>query len=214
MNNRTWSPEEEQILKDYFPAHGSKCFEAIGHVIDRTPFAICAKAKKLGVRYNHLKPRTQWDEHDIEMVRQHYNKGIHVLLPYLSKDYPRAAIKTLASKLGVTNSNFLWSPEEDEILYKHYRKLGTHCADLLPNRSRASVISRAKRLGLVWASDVWQPDEDAVIRRLYAEHGPKAVHGELPHRTVAAIGNRARMIGVRYHGPRGRRPTHHEMEAA
>lgn len=97
-----------------------------------------------------------------------------------------------------------WTPVEDRMLAKHFRKHGSvwdGWARVLPGRSRNSIAARANRLGLEWPRPRrnWTDLEDEVIVRYYPEHGLSwDGWGELlPGRTAQAISARASKIGVR-----------------
>lgn len=111
-----------------------------------------------------------------------------------------------------------WTPEEDELVRRHYPRHGMRWQgwdELLPHRSLNAIRVRAHGLGLHVDPDViarnnakatavrargkWRDEEVAKLAALYPLHGAswRGWSDELPGRGCAEIAGKAKALGLR-----------------
>jgi hypothetical protein len=201
-HNQRWTEQEIKALRIGYPVNGTKCMNWVGDAYgtpQRSRNSISRMAKRLGlkVQRNIVGRKDVWSEGELDAVRKYYpHGGAAAVLPHV-KRRSKGAIKLKARDLGIVNEDRYWTPEEDAILLKHYRKGGTRlCEKKLDGRTRHGIRTRANGLGLKY--DVsWKPREDEAIRRLYPTRGTRGVMEVVKGRTVDAIMARAALLGVK-----------------
>lgn len=95
-----------------------------------------------------------------------------------------------------------YTEEEDAIIMEKYPTIGVKVAELLPDRDIKSIALRAKHLGYSKQDhakgDTWTDEEVELLRKNFTKMGSTIVC-LFPNRTLAAIRNKAQMIGIPPH---------------
>jgi len=86
-----------------------------------------------------------------------------------------------------------WTPQEDDILKKHYENLSLdELTELLPGRTTTAMRDRAgKILGLYRRSRPWSREEDEILQQYYGKISRDEIVDLLPGRPWTAIRDRA-----------------------
>ncbi len=88
-----------------------------------------------------------------------------------------------------------WSPDEDKLLTEAIEEGGIKLALERLSRSERAIRCRASRLGLRYYH--WTKKEDQIILRFYRKYGSRLCRHAIPRRSLHAIRQRARDLGVR-----------------
>lgn len=148
-----WSPEEEEAVREHYPRHG-RSWDGWGAILPaRTPRAISAHARALGVTFED-KPHPGWTEEECDLIREYYEdfgadwEGWRSVLPRRSP----LAIRTKANRLGII-AKPRWSCEEMAALFRHpFRsEQWSKWKDILPGRSEHAIRRMRGFIGL-WGS--------------------------------------------------------------
>lgn len=107
---------------------------------------VYSMASKLGRK----KESYYWTDEEVSWLMDNYNS---VTSDEIEERYHHRhnlrAVQTKAQKLGLTQTHF-WTSEEDEILKKYYSiKPLDEIYRLLPGRSYNSIVCRGQKLGVV-----------------------------------------------------------------
>ena len=191
-----WSPEEDEIIRKYYPIEGGKCVKRL----PRHPrCSVQARAHALGVYKDGYSAMVPWTEDEDEIVREYYEtEGLSCLRRLPGRT--RAALIHRAGSLGLISDRSRkyqpWMPEEDEILRNFYPAEGPKCINRLPGRTEQGVNQRACFLK-VCRQRFWKNDEDDIIRRYYPSEGSSCAK-RLAGRTASSVMQRAKKLGLSY----------------
>ena len=139
-NSNSWSEEEIEIIKKYYPFEGSRgCAERLKN---RKITTINSVARKLRIEYIG----DSWQLNEDEIIKKYYpTEGASGCVKRLSGRTP-TAITARASKIGV-NLNTLWSEEELQLLKCYYPVEGAEGAKKhLPHKTVNQIASKAQSL--------------------------------------------------------------------
>jgi hypothetical protein len=184
---RRRSASEDAIVRDGY-ASGLSCDQVAAALTQRTPTAVAARARRLGLA---TYARRWTAEDDIRLRR---------ILPLRSVDHAARllsrtpeGVRRRARKLGlaaprppeVTRAGARWTPDEDALLRLHAALNPAVLATLL-GRSDQAVVSRLRRLGLragrfrsphhpTISNGGLTPGERALVERELSDRGGRAV---------------------------------------
>ena len=204
VRRRRWSRTEDAIVRDGY-ADGLTCSEIAAGLEHRTPTAIAARARKLGLA-TYARAWTGAD--DARLGR--------ILAARSTDDAARLlgrtpeAVRGRARRLGITASvtraparaGARWSEGEDALLVLH-AGLNPAMLSALLDRSDQAIAQRLRRLGLRtgrWrsphhpspANGGFTPGERALIERELRDRGPRAI-ASLEDRLERPLGNAAEL---------------------
>lgn len=140
--NGSWSEEEDNILRKYYPTEGSDCYDRF---INRTKIAVMQRASILGITYTEH----SWTEEELNIVKEYYpSEGSSILSRLPGKTL--YAVKAQARRMKVYSKAFLkWTDEEIKIIKDNYAELGgLKLQELIPNHSATEIMHKAKSLGI------------------------------------------------------------------
>jgi len=142
--SRKWTTIEIRTLKISYPKKGA---QHVAKLLGRSPDAVMAKAAKIGIRYNALRPWMSWEDN---YMRRHCNDRRKIsMAKTLKRTLP--AIMARAKLLKLTGPKAAsWSDAEKDILRSMYfdRKHSLdHISEKL-SRTRYAVLLQAQVLGL------------------------------------------------------------------
>ena len=207
MRKKSWSEEEDSIIREFYPTEGK---EITSRLKGRTLAAIRLRAYTLGIKLSEdVFKRNAWSEDDDNIIRSFYpeeGEAVSERLPGRTI----SAIKIRASKLGVryrgSNSYNVWTDEENEILNKYYPTEGDAVLKRLPDKDKHQLTGHAYYLGLYqkyhkkkFEVVIWSEEEDRIMREYYPDEGFDVIE-RLPGRTRNAIKTRASVLGLKYTG--------------
>jgi hypothetical protein len=213
---RRWSSEEDALLRDGYAA-GLTCEAIAGTLAARTPTAVAARARKLGLA---TYARRWSDLDDARLARALSRHAIDEVARALGRT--PEAIRRRAAKLGLDarptphgrRGGARWTPDDDEFLRLHPGLNPALLATLL-DRSDRAVAARLRQLGLragrrgsphhpVTLSGGLSPGERALINRELRARGQAAariLERRLGHRGPAlAWGARSAVVQSRPDG--------------
>lgn len=138
MKKIKWSNAEIELLKKYYPIHGSKyCL----NLLNRTEYSITNMAAKLKITYKY-----KWGNKEINFLKINYKKlGALYCSNKLNRTIESIYLK--ANKLEL-NYNDKWSIENQNFLIKNYDILGVDKCSKILNKNRKSVLNKAFSLNL------------------------------------------------------------------
>lgn len=153
----------------------------------------------------------EWTIREMEVLERYYCR---MTVRELRRKYfpyrTASSIMHKASMLGVRkfvpnfSSSFdAWSEEDVEILERHYPECtaGQIRERFFPDRSEISIRTMARTLARCERKiefNYFTSDELDILRREYPKGGCRRMRELLPHRTVSAICQKARMEGLKY----------------
>lgn len=184
---RRWSASEDAIVRDGY-ANGLSCDEVAAALAQRTPTAVAARARRLGLA---TYARRWTVEDDIRLRR---------ILPRCSVDHAARllsrtpeGVRRRARRLGlasprppeVTHAGARWTPDEDGLLRLH-AALNPAVLGTLLGRSDHAVVRRLRRLGLragrfrsphhpSSSNGGLTPGQRALVEREFRDKGGRAV---------------------------------------
>jgi hypothetical protein len=197
---RRWGASEDAVLRDGYD-DGLTCEEIAGALQHRTPTAVAARARKLGLATY----ARQWRASDDARLR---NILAERSIDHAARLLGRTpeAVRRRARKLGLAGSSgpapahagARWTAREDDFLALHAAANPALLAAVL-GRSDRAVVSRLRHLGLRagrWRSPHhpaptkggFTPGESALITRELRDRGPHALH-RLEHRLGRPVGD-------------------------
>ena len=146
----SWTEAELEILRE----NCSKEKLAKVHELlpGRTPGACFMKAKQLGIAPK-TSPSSPWTKEEVDLLAQMNNDNIDEIVEKIP-NHSKAACIARAKKLGFLKpreyrTSTGWSPEELDVLKKHYEKKGAiGVAEMLPKKTPIVVFHKAQELGL------------------------------------------------------------------
>ena len=140
---RRWLPEEEQILKAYYPSEGTNVYKRLK---GRSKNQCGDHALIIGLKY--INPYIWSPEEDAILYKYYPKEGCNTLnrLPGKTK----TGLLNRVFKLGIKTTYYHWSDAEIEILKKYYTIGGKYEAKkYLPNKSIDQIASKASGLHLI-----------------------------------------------------------------
>ena len=166
---RRWSAPEDAIMRDGY-ANGLTCAEIASGLAQRTPTAVAARARKLGLATY----ARRWTDGDDTRLRRILAVSSVDSAAQLLGRTPEA-IRRRARKLNLpltipsvgTRAGARWTSEEDELPRLH-ASLNPAVLSALVGRSDQAIVARLRRLGLR-------------AGRLRSPHHPSPVLGGLTH---------------------------------
>jgi|GEM_PF-3536359 len=189
-----WSLEEDEILKKYY--HNDSIEELSKKLPNRNRHAIRTRAIKL-----KLTTSKKWTSEEEDILKKYYNPNstIQLLLDMLPNRTSWAIYNKL-KKLGLSDniSYNAWTPEEDEILKKYYKKEFKKILKRLPNRTKDGVAKRVEFLNLQtknW-SPKWTSEEDEILKTYYPLEGIKVIN-RLSNRDENSIRNQTQKLKIK-----------------
>ena len=143
MRSNSWTPEEIEILKKYYPEEGAR---VVKRLPNRTATNCTSKASELKIRSTGAKKEyARWTKEDNEILRKYYpieGEACFTRFPY--RTY--RACQAHARKIGLAKPHMLpWTEEEERILRENYPVMRTQITELLPHRSKAACTLRASQ---------------------------------------------------------------------
>ena len=195
----SWSLEELNILKQYYPIGGYDLCKENG--LNRTKSSVLSKASDCGVgRVN------EWTDGEIATLRYNYSKGGSALCQEKGVYKSKEAINKKAEELGIKkpfNRN-LWTDEEVSILKECYPVGGTElCIERGLNRTHKAITGKANILGINCLVTVvqhrctdWAKNEDEIIVQYYPIGGTKLCQEKGLNRSLHSIRSRAIKLGI------------------
>lgn len=188
VDEQAWTPEEDQILYDFYAVCSHKELETL--VSGRTKVAVVARATKLG-----LSRSKDWTEEEIALLQEYYNPNNVNLAAELIPTRTRRMIIQKARQIGLSNKRVPWELWEDEIIRKNYEAIGglEIKNQFLPHRTVLSIRGRANSFGLYTR---WSEEEIKIVSQYYHKLDWDTLLTMLPFRTKAAIEGKAAQIGV------------------
>lgn len=156
-----WTGEELRFVAMHFPALKAPEIQR-RYLPHRSPIAIRAAAKKLGLRAfeTHI-----WTEEDEALLRHYYPQGGPELVQQYLPERTVEAIRARACAQGLRHVRRgdgqkwdNWSEEELARLKQHRHLSADELAKLFPHRPRSAVINKRHKLG--WSQVTkWSQDE-------------------------------------------------------
>ena len=146
---RRWSAPEDAIVRDGY-ANGLTCAEIANGLTQRTPTAVAARARKLGLATY----ARRWTDGDYtRLCRILTVRSVNSAAQLLGRT--PEAIRRRARKLGLpltrpstgARAGARWTSEEDELLCLH-AGLNPAVLSALVGRSDQAIVARLRRLGL------------------------------------------------------------------
>lgn len=160
----------------------------------RTIYAIRIQASLMGVT------NSSWGDEELRYLEAHHG-SIPIVGIAASLGRSAKGVADMVRKMGQAKRpetvNVPWTERELEILRAHYGSGAwiTRVQALLPGRTKGAIGIQAHKMG-VRESLNWSPEEIEMLREYYPYPGSD-VAKKLPHRTVAAIKNQARRLGIK-----------------
>lgn len=185
----SWSPEEDEIIRKFYPNEGTSCLQYLhGH----TQGSLKNRARLLGVASD--KRKKEWTPDEDFILRKYYPIEGTLCSARLPGRSVRA-IKARARKFRLYMDK-LWTPEKENILLQYYPLEGAACCKRINGMTGQQVRSRVARLGIYRTNlNRWTPEEDSVLISRYKKEGC-ACRNYLPGRTKEQIHARARKLGL------------------
>lgn len=134
-----WTPEEDVIIKKYYPTEGAK---GVALRLNRGEQAIMTRAYKLGIK------KELWSQKELDILEEYYSSigtDIVKFLPNKSRSQIQSKAQSLKIKSNSKkcNRNNKWEQWEDDIIIKYYPTEGFECYKRLKNRDKSGVQQRA-----------------------------------------------------------------------
>ena len=171
LNDRRWTEDEDNILKEYYGAEGLKVAERLP---GRSEKNCHYRASVLG-----LKSDSFWTEEEIQILIMYYpSEGVAVKTKLPSRSI--ASIKGKARSLGIRYNEAIevkpWTEDELQVLMQFYTTEGGEVYKKLPGRSRANVQNKASALGISYkyAGAYWSVDDTEILKMYYPKEGREA----------------------------------------
>lgn len=204
MGKKSWTEEEENIIREFYPTEGKEIAARLkGHSLA----AIRLRASKLGIRCTDSLTCNLWTDEENEILIKYYpaedeavlkrlpNKDKHQLINHVY--YLGLYGKYHKKKFEVVK----WSREEDSIIREYYPKEGFDIIKRLPGRTRNAIKTRASQLGIKCTGSgrkCWNDDEILILRNYYETEGSKGVYDRLDKRfTRTEISLKANRMGLK-----------------
>lgn len=141
-----WTPEEDDIIKKYYPAEGIKC---ISRIPGRTEQGLNQRACFLKVCRQRF-----WKKEDDDIVRRYYpTEGSSCASRLVGRS--NNSVMQRAKKLGLAYEGrkrrcqpVLWTAEEEAIIREYYSVNPDLCASKLSSRTMTAIQRKASYLGV------------------------------------------------------------------
>jgi len=193
-----WTPEELEILRQYYPIDGVKVYKRLpGH----SQASCCSQWHKLG---GNLLQDYIWTDSELEVLRRYYpTLGPSGIRQYIDRPIPSIVHKACQLKIHfVGNDESRWTSEELDIIVTYYPLEGCHgVATRLPHRTPAAIRTRIQilqhqgQLGPCCQKRRWTAEEDEILKKYYpVEVGD--VIARLPGRSRASVYMRVQRLGI------------------
>ena len=190
--NCNWSPEEDEILRKYYPEGGAESCIEVG--VNRTSQAIKMRAGRLGLFYD----KYMWSKEELDILKRYYIQGGSKLCQEKGLKRSSRAITSKASQIGLHIKTDEWSDFELNILKQYYPIGGVDlCIEKgIVNRGRKAIVQQANKMNLV-VRILWSPIEEKIIKEYYQIGGYKLCQEKgLQHRSKSQITNKAFLLGI------------------
>lgn len=200
-NRNSWTKEEDEILKKYYPIEGQK---AVKRLPGQSKKSCSSRAYVLGIKTEDR----WWSDEEIEILKKYYPKergNVAKRLPNRKK----AACKSKANLLGLRVQRFdKWTDEEIQILKKYYPLEGSRVAKRLVNRNPDSCQAKAYTLHLSFHGfrnrSIWTDEEIKILEKYYPKLGTKCIKF-LPQKSKDQIAHKAYRKSLRKNPPSDRK---------
>lgn len=206
--SRRWSADDEEMLRKLYP---TVTLREIAERLGRPLKSVIKKSRHMKL---HLTQQSKYRADHVWTPEQDARlRKLYGTMPYreLAGRLGRTpdAISRRAIRLGLAEKkgspatpSRAWTPEEDEVLRKGYRRLFARDLAGQLGRSAGSVIGRARFLGITrerrrdLPNRPWTEKEDRAMRKGYGKR-PVEELAESLGRTPGAVQSRARTLGLR-----------------
>ena len=153
-----YTPEEDEIIKKYYPTEGVKC---LSRLPGRTKGSLYDRAITLGVIYNSTKYTPEEDE----IIKKYYILEGETIMQRLPNRTWRNVIQR-AYKLGVKSEYFnKWTDKEISLLKQYYKT--NLLMQMLPNKTQGAIAKKIKQLGLLDNAKVICLETGKVYNNIY-----------------------------------------------
>jgi hypothetical protein len=183
---RRWTPAEDAIVRDGYTS-GLSCGEIADSLPDRSPTAVAARARKLGLATYARRWTTQDDARLCALLQVRTLDDTARLLGRTPEAIRRRAAKLAlppATERETPRAGMPWTAGEDEVLRLH-AALNPSVLAALVGRSDRAIVTRLRRLGL--RAGRWRSPHHPTPTRGRLTPGEQA----LVERELQARGNRA-----------------------
>lgn len=89
-----------------------------------------------------------------------------------------------------------FTPEEDDFLRNHYRKIPTRNIGEILGRSEAQIRKRAGKIGITKPLKRWTKEEDALVIETWNQHGRLDNLAKRLNRGISEVSARAKKLGL------------------
>ena len=188
---KTWTYEEIEILKKYYPTEGSS-----KKMRERLPGRRQAVINKKAAELKLESPYKFLSEKDIQFIKDNYaNMSISECAKHLNTS--TVTIKNYVKKFKLYKTHDkIWTEEENEIVRKYYPTEGKLVYKRLIGRTPKACINHAKILGCtIKERKTWTEEELDILKKYYFSEGLNIVK-RLPNRDLSTIRNKASKLGI------------------
>lgn len=191
-----WTPEEDDILKEYYPKGGYVLCQKMG--LYRSKGAIRARSKFLNLKCMPLV--NSFSSEDLEIIEKYYSLGGSALCKKQSitlNNRKSTEISYVARFLFGLNYDRSFTSDEDAIIQKYYTEYGTKgCIDNGVNRSAGVIAKRANDLGLKYEG-IWKDWEIEILKKYYPIGGSSLCNEKgLLEKDRVQMKSKARRLGL------------------
>ena len=161
--------------------------------------AVIRAANKQGI----YKPIEEWSEEEDMILHTYYPiEGEYAFIRLPNRTVYSCRSRVIRLEIGKRSS---WTAEEDAILKMYYPKEGPGCFIKLQDRSPSACRNRVKTLDLRMEARptgaLWTEEEIITLKTYYPIEG-SVVASRLSGRTAATIKRQARVLNIKYTGPK------------
>lgn len=168
-----YTPEEDEIIKQYYPIEGIKC---LSRLPGRTKGSLYDRVLTLGVNYNSIKYTPEEDA----IIKQYYIlEGRNIMKRLPNRVWKN--IKQRAHRLGIKSNYFNnWSDKEISLLKQYYKT--NLLSQILPNKTQSAIAKKISQLGLLTNAKVICIETGKVYNNIYQTvSNPKNISVILKH---------------------------------
>lgn len=196
MNQRNWTEEEINILREY----ASKChYTELTKVLpNRTLGAIKGKAKELGLELK-FKNRTKWTLSEEQLLKEYAEiYTVSEIASLLERTI--SSINSKLKNMGITAlpSSKYWTKEEEEQLKNFAKELSTEEIAQKMNKSYEAVNQKLYQLGIKAQNSFnrrWTEEEETLLSDLWGIESIEKIANKLS-RTIYSITNKVHDLGL------------------